>query len=36
MLQGRSIAVSHDSEGVVFTLAEEVTIHAGEELVLLA
>jgi hypothetical protein len=35
-LQGRSLAVSHDHEGAVFTFPDELTIHAGEELVLLA
>jgi hypothetical protein len=35
-LQGRSLVLSHDREGAVFTFAEELTIHAGEELVLLA
>jgi hypothetical protein len=35
-LNGRPLVLSHDREGVVFTFAEELTIHAGEELVLLA
>ena len=40
-LQGRPLALSHalprhDREGVVFTFTDELTIHAGEELVLLA
>ena len=32
-LQGRPLVLNRD--GAVFTLAEEITIHAGEELVLL-
>jgi hypothetical protein len=35
-LQGRPLVLSRDREGAVFTFAEEITIHAGEELVLLA
>jgi len=35
-LQGRTVALSHDREGAVFTFADEITIHAGEEVVLLA
>jgi hypothetical protein len=33
---GHPLVLSHDREGVVFTFTEELTIHAGEELVLLA
>jgi hypothetical protein len=35
-LQGRSLVLSHDREGAVFTFADEIAIHAGEELVFLA
>ncbi|HLY17592.1 MAG TPA: GH116 family glycosyl-hydrolase [Bryobacteraceae bacterium] len=35
-LQGRAVTLTHDQAGAVFTFAEEITIHAGEELVLLA
>jgi hypothetical protein len=40
-LQGRPLVLSRDlpsrdREGAVFTFAEEITLHAGEELVLLA
>ena len=34
ILQGRPLVLSRDRDGAVFTFAEEVTIHAGEELVL--
>ena len=35
-LQSRPLVLSRDREGAVFTFADELTIHAGEELVLLA
>jgi len=34
-LHGSAVLLSRDREGAVFTFTEELTIHAGEELVLL-